>query len=195
MDLLEVVRLVREHAWLPLAALVIGFLVRLLKSDVKFMFDVPAKYRPLAAIILGLAAAAVDRVIGGAPAKEALTEGLSAAALAIAGHVLGIEWLRGGKEITVGADKPKGPPPNIPSTIPVSLMLALSLSGCSLLRPKSALDWAQATCIAANAFLDVPALRQVCPSIQNLSDADVNQLLSAARQGGARYAAQRGATQ
>lgn len=194
-DTTKLLAFVGEKDWMLVAALVIGALVRLTKADVSAFPTVAARWRPLVAVGIGLLLSACDALIAGTPPKEALVAGLGAAMVAILGHVFGIEVLRGGREIAIGTNKPKGPPPNIPSTIPVSMMLALALSGCSLLRPKSALDWAQATCIAANAFLDVPALRQVCPSIQDLSDADVNQLLSAARQGGARYAAQRGAAQ
>ena len=88
--------------WIAIAALVIGVLVRLLKSAPEswpFTLIRPAA-RPVVALVLGqlsgvLAAAAIP----GVDAKAAILAGLISGAAAIAGHQVFIEWLRGGLEL------------------------------------------------------------------------------------------------
>lgn len=93
-------------AWIGLSALVIGLLVRLLKSDTPLPFSIPAKWRPVAAIALGLLSGVLHALSTGTPWRDALVGGLSAGMVAIVGHDVGIESIRGGVEL--GA--PKDPP-------------------------------------------------------------------------------------
>lgn len=91
------------HAWLPLAALVIGFLVRIAKNDVPVPVNIPARYRSIAAIALGILSGVVQAIVAGVSIPMALLQGLGAAMTAIAGHDVLIEGVRGGKEIDVVA--------------------------------------------------------------------------------------------
>ena len=172
-DTAKLLAFVGEKNWMLVAALLIGALVRLTKADVSAFPTVAARWRPLVAVGIGLLLSACDALIAGTPPKEALVTGLGAAMVAILGHVFGIEVLRGGREV--------GFKPRVP---PVALLL-LALSGCGIFAPKSPLDFAKATCISANAWLDLPALRRICPMVANLTDAEVNELVSAARHGAA----------
>lgn len=98
-DLSQVLALVGERKWMLLLALVIGFVVRQVKPDAAFPVNVPARLRPLVAVLLGVIAGACDALLAGTPWKDALVTGVSAALLAILGHVFGIDVLRGGKEV------------------------------------------------------------------------------------------------
>jgi hypothetical protein len=112
----DLVSLVQGHRWIPLAALVIHGLTRALKSDrVPAPLDrIPPAARPGVALGLGALAGVLDHVTGGTPWGTALLAGLLAAALAMSGHDVGIEWLRGGREIGLPPDEPP-PTPRDPS--------------------------------------------------------------------------------
>lgn len=73
-----------------------------------------------------------------------------------------------------------GAPP--PATL-LALVFAFGESACGLLRPSSPLDFAKAACVAANAFLDVKALRAACDGLEGVTDADLEKLMAASRAG------------
>lgn len=95
-----VVSLVTGQKWLMASIIVIGLLVRLSKSDVaqRWLTPVPARYRPLVALVLGVASGILEAVAAGTPWLAALLRGLLAAAVAMAGHDVVIEGLLGGRE-------------------------------------------------------------------------------------------------
>jgi len=97
MDLTQAIEFAKAHAWLPLVSLMLGFIVRMSKSDAIGPV-VPAKYRTWLAWVLGAATFVVDSLMGGAPVS-AIVYGFGAPLLAILGHKLGIEKLRDGEEI------------------------------------------------------------------------------------------------
>lgn len=101
--ILQLVALAKAHAWLPIAAIVIGFFVRLTKDDAPAWLPswarIPARWRPVAAAVLGQAAAVVDALTRGTPWLDATISGVLAAAIAVLGHGVLIEALRGGKEV------------------------------------------------------------------------------------------------
>jgi len=101
---------VSSHSWLAVSALVIGLLVRLLKSDT-WGPTLPAKYRPWAALALGCASAVLEKVMAGASWQTALVDGLGSALAAVAGHDLVVESLLGGKELPVPGLMKNSPPP------------------------------------------------------------------------------------
>lgn len=74
-----------------------------------------------------------------------------------------------------------GAPPSPPALLVFAL--ALSVSACGLLKPSSPLDFAKAACVAANAFLDVKALRAACDGLEGVTDADLEKLMAASRAG------------
>lgn len=108
--------LIAKHEWVGLAALVIGLIVRLLKEDTRFPpFALPARWRPLLAMGLGLASGVLQAVATGTPWRDAIVGGIVSGALAIAGHGTVVESARNGKDIPMpGLTKPpaaKGEPP------------------------------------------------------------------------------------
>jgi hypothetical protein len=98
MDLNPLLALAQKHAWVPLAAVVIGAIVRLLKSDTPLP-TVPAKWRPWFALGLGAVAGLLRSVAGGATWAQALGGGLTAALLAMGSHDAVITSARDGREL------------------------------------------------------------------------------------------------
>jgi hypothetical protein len=98
MDLLD---LALQHKWPALAAAAIGLLVRLLKSPaVPYpLSEIPAKARPLVALLLGLVSGVLEHVASGTPWPVALANGATSAAFAVLSHDVVVEYLRGGKEL------------------------------------------------------------------------------------------------
>lgn len=90
--------LISQHAWWALAALVIGAIVRLLKSDTPLPFSVPPPARVWLALGLGISAGVCDKLASDTPWEQALIGGLLAALTAIAGHDTIVESARGGRE-------------------------------------------------------------------------------------------------
>jgi small basic protein len=175
MDPQQLIDIVMQRKWVALAALVIGLVVRLLKSDTKIPIDIPPKYRVWLALALGGAAGALDKLAGQSNVTwtTALVQGLVAALLAILGHNVVIDSMRGGKEFTIpGLIKPNTPPgPGKPPSIPpiagaMLFVIAISISSCALFTrenaPKTILTFEQIACIAANAFVDDATLAAVC---------------------------------
>lgn len=120
----------QQLAWLGVAAVLIGLVVRLLKSDIPWTSTIPARWRPVLALGLGAVAAAFDAVLGGASWPDAIKVGLGAAAAAIVGHDVVIEGLRGGKEL----GGTSAPPPGAALLLLGAFFLA-PLLACGLLHP------------------------------------------------------------
>ena len=127
-----IVALISERAWVPLAALVVGFLTRLAKDDAKGP-NVAPRWRPVLALGLGLVAGALDAVATGTSWQEALIGGGVSASMAILGHVGLIEVLRGGEEIALpGLMKPEPAQEKKRITFPPTLLVLLALlTGCA----------------------------------------------------------------
>lgn len=89
---------------IAILAILVGFLIRVLKSPSlpAPLSAIPPKARPTIAIVLGCTLSGIESFASGKPAKVAVMEGASAAALAIMGHYLGIDVMRGGRELTLG---------------------------------------------------------------------------------------------
>lgn len=129
MPITDILPMIQSHAWVPLAALVIGFLVRALKSDAFVLppwAAVAAPYRPLLVLGLGIVSGVLDAVVAGTPWRDALIGGCLSALMALIGHTTIVDVLRGGRDI--GAPAPpaeKGPlyqpPPAPPSSDEVTL--------------------------------------------------------------------------
>ncbi len=97
-DASAVAKLIESHAWLPLASMLIGLIVRLLKSDGPIPINVPAQYRAWLALGLGLVVGMLDMVIGGTAWSTALLVGLVSAMGAITAHETVVEGMKRGKE-------------------------------------------------------------------------------------------------
>ena len=78
-------------------AVVIGLVVRLLKSDTPLP-TVPSRYRAFLALALGTVGGALDAVARGTPWQQAVLGGVAAAVTAMVGQELVVEQLLGGRE-------------------------------------------------------------------------------------------------
>jgi len=97
---LELLKSLFSKNWWLSAAIVIGLVMRLLKEDVKGP-SIPAKYRPLAVVVLGALAGVVNAVLTGQPWRMAFAQGCQAAVIAIVGHYFGVDLLLKGKELQI----------------------------------------------------------------------------------------------
>lgn len=95
------IALLKAGGWVPFAAWLVGALVRLTKDDNKFPINVDPKVRPWIALGLGLVLGILEKFLAGSSWQGAIVGGLTAGAMAIVGHVLGIELLNNGKELPV----------------------------------------------------------------------------------------------
>jgi len=119
-DIQALVELASQHKWVALAALVVGTLVRAMKADSTFLpFDVPARWRPLLALGLGISSGVLQKATTGTPWREAIMGGVISGVMAIVGHDVLIEGLRAGREVPMGTPKaapvvPPAAPPSVP---------------------------------------------------------------------------------
>lgn len=111
-DTTHLTELLYAHKWVPIAAIVIGLLVRLQKTGKLPLLDkIPPNYRSWLALGLGLVSGVLDRVVQGTHWLTAILDGLLAGVLAITAHDTLIEGLRSGKEIGGGGAKAPDPSP------------------------------------------------------------------------------------
>lgn len=178
--------LISQHRWFFLAAILIGLAVRLLKSDT-IGPAIPAKWRALVAIVMGIgsgiAIPVLQKLGSGVPPKDALLWGVFAAFTAIAGHNVIVDAARGGKDLPMpsflmkseGDDEKQGkmpPPPAVMTLAALALLsafLALPTTACSpALDAKvnadtqAVLDGAEYACTMASTLTSVPALAIAC---------------------------------
>lgn len=99
----------QQLTWVAAAALVIGAVVRVLKSDSPLpeWLHVSKQWRPWLAVALGIVAGVLDAVAMGTPWADAVAKGVLASVGAMAGHHLVIEKGRGGKELPVPFARPR----------------------------------------------------------------------------------------
>lgn len=125
MPITDILPMIQSHAWVPLAALVIGFLVRALKSDAFVLPSwaaVAAPYRPLLVLALGIVSGVLNAVVAGTPWRDALIGGCLSALMALIGHTTIVDVLRGGRDIgapPVGGVEPSYYPPPPPAKGPL----------------------------------------------------------------------------
>jgi len=100
MDVQPFLDLIAQHQWVGLASLVIGLVVRLLKEDTRFPpFAIPARWRPMLALGLGVASGVLRTVATGTPWRVAVLGGLVSGFAAIAGHASVVDGVRNGRDI------------------------------------------------------------------------------------------------
>ena len=97
----ELVDLILEHQWVAVGAIVIGGLVRLVKSQwfAQHVTFVPPGWRPWIALGLGAVHGVLQHLAAGVDPRRAIVEGIVAAGVAILGHEFLVESLRGGREL------------------------------------------------------------------------------------------------
>lgn len=128
----DILDLIASQQWLALSALALGFAVRLVKQDSKLPVTIPQRYRPALAFALGAVAGVLELVVAGHTWREATVTAVGAPLLAIVGHVVGVEGLRGGREIPIPGLTKTGPRP--PMNAIMVVLAVLLLSGCAFLR-------------------------------------------------------------
>lgn len=123
MDLPQLIALIESHAWLAVAILCVGFLVRLTAKDSKFPVNIPEAWQPVLVLALGTLADVLQEVSSGKPWKAAVNPALviALAVLVAKAYYHGNEpaWLKWlalvvQKPIAVStvvvSEKPDGPP-------------------------------------------------------------------------------------
>lgn len=68
--------LATSHQWLPLAILVVGLLVSWTRDTSKFPINIPARFQPLVALVLGTIYAVLQAVSSGTAWHTAIENGL-----------------------------------------------------------------------------------------------------------------------
>lgn len=79
MDLATILQFFEDvtgRKWLPLAILVVGYLVAIASDTSKLPISIPDRYKPLAAIVLGQVYAVLQAITGGVSWKRAVWNGL-----------------------------------------------------------------------------------------------------------------------
>lgn len=136
--------LVQSRLWVPLASIVLLWLVRLLKSDTKLPIDIPSGWPRFAIVfVLGAISGVLEKVAGEVPAlhydkhtwTSAIIGGLVTSATALVLHN-GWENFTKGKELPLpkallvpGESPSPGKPPSIP---PAGVFLLLLTMGIAL---------------------------------------------------------------
>lgn len=128
MDPKPFVDLIAKHEWVGLAALIIGLIVRLLKEDTRFPpFAMPARWRPLLAVGLGIGSGILQAASTGTPWRDAILGGVVSGLVAIAGHEAIVESIRDGKDVPlpgltkVPLPSDRGPKPEPPTPVDPSV--------------------------------------------------------------------------
>lgn len=124
MDPTQLFDLLAQRKWVAATAIVVGLIVRLLKSDTKIPINIPPRVRAWLALGLGAVAGAIDKLVeaGHTTWTTALLWGVTGSVFAMVMHALIIDSIRGGKELVVpGLTKMNTPPgsgrpPSVPPT-------------------------------------------------------------------------------
>jgi len=156
MDATEILTLIETPAGrITLTAWLINTVVRLLKEDTRLLPTVPAQHRRTLAFALGLVGGVVQAVALGATWQVAVITALGAPLLAIAGHHIGVDGLRGGRDLPIPAALKARKPPPPPSTMVSMLFLLVALvSACTPAQRQTArtvLDVARGLCMLSQA--------------------------------------------
>lgn len=122
MDITDLPALVAAHKYPIVIAVLISIAIRLCKGDVAATPTIPARYRPLVSLGLGILSGAATAVIAGTPWGTALLEGLAAGVAPIAGNEAIFEAIFGKRTAAIEALKAQVraasftrlPPPPLP---------------------------------------------------------------------------------
>lgn len=137
-DVAALIELLNAHKWVALAALVIGAVVRLLKSDTPIPIDIPSRWRPVVALGLGVVSGVLEALATGKPWLEAVIGGFVSAFAAMSGHAVLVDALRGGRDVgvkkgeivTSSAAVSVRPPPGL-GVLMLALAVALAPLSCA----------------------------------------------------------------
>lgn len=173
-----------QMTWTALAALVIGGIVRILKSDGTTIAlanlhlpPIPKRALPWLALAFGAASAVLDARVNGVAWSQAAMVGVIAASAAVLGHDLG-KSLPGVKRLL---------------GVAVFATIASQTMACALLSPRTlrtVLDIAQTTCIIAHQELPESEVAKVCGVVDDLIP-PMRQVLAESRKASAKAGAQK----
>lgn len=164
--------LAHNRLWVPLASIILLWVVRLLKSDTKLPIDIPSGWPRYAIVfVLGTVSGILEKVAGEVPSlhydkhtwTSAIVGGLVTSATALVLHN-GWENFTKGKELPlpkfllIPGERPSpGKPPSIPPTGAILLLLTMGISlaegeGCTPQGQAAAGDLAvsKVSCVLAN---------------------------------------------
>lgn len=114
-QLQALVALLFSHSWVAASAVFAGLVVRVLKDD-RVPVPLDKRWRPALSAGVGMLCGALNAAVAGAPLLPSLALGFLAGAIAVLGHVFGIEVLLGGQELFAAPkgsdddDDDQGPP-------------------------------------------------------------------------------------
>lgn len=191
MDSQSLYTLLSAHQYVLFSAVIIGLVVRLLKSDTKIPIDIPPRFRAPLAIVLGQAAGVLEKIGGGVSWKQAVFDGIFAAVLPILGQNLVIDSMAGGREIPIpglmvpgarpGPGKPVSvKPPPIPPMGVMLVVACLFLAGCAKFFTAAEIVEEKAACVVANQDLPDEMIFAKC-AIQSGDIQKYMELLSSSR--------------
>lgn len=92
---------ISEHKWLGVAVIVLGMVVRLLKSDTKLPINIPQRWLPLATIVLGQAYSVCQMIASGMAWKPAVMQGLKVSLLTMGLFDVVVKAVFNGKDLPV----------------------------------------------------------------------------------------------
>ena len=113
MDLSALLSAIASKQWVVAGALIVGALVAAAKQgwlSTWLAHHLPPAVLPYLAVSLGALGLASAEVLAGKPLAQALLDGVSSGILAVFGHEVCIESLRGGKELKPCRLPPKESP-------------------------------------------------------------------------------------
>lgn len=131
MDPAAIYDLISQHKWPAVSAILIGLIVRLLKSDTPIPVDIPPRLRAPLALWLGVLSGILEWIAAGTPAGEAIGKGLVAGLVAVLGHVYIVDVARGGRDIGVAKPKKAKSAPPKAATLCLALALVVGLPACA----------------------------------------------------------------
>ena len=174
MELADVIALISSHKWVALAALVIAFAVRLLKSDTTVPIDIPAAWRPWLALGLGIVSGVLDKIANGTVWTAAVAGGLVSALIAVFGHDIIVGSLRGGVEIPIpGLMRVTTSSKVVGRMPPLTLLALVGLVSCSAAANKqvanTAIDLATGACVTLHDDLGNGVVDSICATEEELA--------------------------
>ena len=190
MDLQPLFDLVSQHRWPLVAALVIGCLVRALKDDITATPTLPARWRPVVSIGLGLLSG-VGEGLSGKPWVQALIGGLLAGLLPVSANEVLVEGLLG-QRTKLAAKSASVPPPAAPPAPPAasppardagrppgSMLMRRSFVGSACVAAVACAGAALCGCSAAPVVVEVATVVTVAATLAETAVANVTNFVNA----------------
>lgn len=186
----EFFAIIVAHKWITIASLIIGAIVRGLKSDTPLPTVAP-RWRPALAVCLGLVSGMLEAILDATPWQKAMAGGLVSAAVAIAGHDVIVKWLRDGRDVFTrkgSSDPDKGDGGTGPQTIVVTPVVEVEkpsslkrmrfvlgiatfavLFACTKQQARTAVDLVDGGCVVIRGEVNDAMTDNICATLQELA--------------------------